>query len=127
MTSVWVAAFIAGLALAATFGVYFLLRGKAFVTALQAADTSMASSSPKTLFWSFLGAFILAAFLLAFIAGFVYSKIGAPLPFLGLAFGLALAASILAVVSKTPLIPDKVGANFMVAGVLGVLIPFLAA
>jgi hypothetical protein len=118
---------LAGLPLAGAFIVYFLLRGKTFVALMKSTDTSFASKTDQQVFVMFLASFAFGALFLGAIAGLVYSWVGSPNSFLGLAVGLAVLMSILAVVTRTPMTVDKIFMNFAVAGVLGYLIPLFSA
>ncbi len=120
------AGLLAGLPLALVFGVYVLLRGKALVTFFKGLDESMARLSDKAMFGIVLACFLGAAFLFGALAGLVYGLLGSQVRFVALALGAAVLFSILALVSKTPLIADKIVWNFAVGGILGGLIPLIS-
>ncbi|MEW5871188.1 MAG: hypothetical protein AB1894_18095 [Chloroflexota bacterium] len=118
---------LAGLPLAALFVIYLLIRGRALVIFFKEQDENIARLSDRGLFAILLASFVGAAFLFGAISGVVYGLVGSRGTFMALAFGTAVALSILAVVSKTPLIADKIVWNLAVGGVLGLLVPLLSA
>jgi hypothetical protein len=122
MNNTVLAGLLAGGLLALVFVGYLLIRGRAFVDVLQ-QDQEMDRVSRKTLFWICLAGFIGAALLWGAIAGLIYGWIDSSQLFTGLAFGLAIMASVLAFATRTPMPYDKVFMNFAVAGVLGIAIP----
>jgi hypothetical protein len=117
---------LAGIPLSAVLVVYMLIRGKAFVQMLKSAGSDMNSMSDTTMFWLFLGTFVIMGLFFGGLAGIVYYFIGASKTFLWLALGLAILLSFLAAISHTPMVIDKVALNFTVALLLGILIPILA-
>lgn len=123
----FVAGLLSGLVLAFVFVGYMLARGRSLVTFFKEPDENFARLSDKTLFSIVLACFLGAALLFGLLSGLVYSWVGSGPYFSGLAIGLAILLSILALVSKQPLIPDKIFWNFAVGGVLGLLTPLLAA
>lgn len=116
---------IAGLPLAVVFLLYVVVRSDSFLNMLQSASNkglSMSFSSPRLLI---AAGFVLASLFFGVLASLVYRWIGAPLPFLALALGLAVLLSVLALSSRTPLPGDKVFMNLVVALILGVGVPYL--
>lgn len=127
MTPKIFAGLLAGVVLAGVFVIYYMIRGRAFVSMLKAGSPEMASTSDNALYFMFLGAFVFAALLLGVLSGILYGFIGSPVKFRILAAGLAGLASILAASSRTPMPVDKVFMNLAVAGALGGLVPVLVA
>lgn len=121
------AGLLAGLPLAALFVIYLLIRGRALVLFFKEQDENIARLSDRGLFAILLAGFVGAAFLFGAVAGAVYGLVGSRGTYMALAFGAAVIFSILAVISKTPLIADKIAWNLAVGGVLGVLVPLLSA
>jgi fucose 4-O-acetylase-like acetyltransferase len=119
------AGLLAGLMLAGVFVIYYLVRGRAFVATLKASSPEMANMSDNTLYLMFLGGFVFAALVLGLLSVIVYGFFGPAEKFRLLAGGLALLASVLAIISRTPMPVDKVFMNLAVASVLGGLIPVL--
>jgi len=126
MASKILSGFLAGIPLSAVLVVYMLIRGKAFVQMLKSTGSDMNSMSDTTMFWLFLGTFLIMGLFFGGLAGIVYYFIGASKTFLLLALGMAVLLSILAAISRTPMVIDKVALNFTVALLLGILIPILA-
>ena len=121
------AGLLAGLPLAALFLIYVLARWRALVSFFKGLDENIARIADNGLFAIILICFVGAAFLFGAISGMVYGLVGSRGTFMALAFGAAVVFSILAVVSKTPLIADKIVWNLAVGGVLGLLVPLLSA
>jgi hypothetical protein len=121
------AGLLAGLLLAGVFIIYYILRGRAFVAMIKASSPEMANTSDNALYFMFLGAFLFAALLLGILSVFVLGLLGTADKFRWLAAGLAVLASILAIISRTPMPVDKVFMNIAVASVLGWMIPVLVA
>lgn len=124
MNSTILAGLIADVLLALVFMGYLLVGGRAFVDILRQED-DMQRIPENTLFWLCLAGFSGAAITLGAIAGLIYGWIDSAQLFLGLSFGLAILASALAFLTRTPMPYDKVFMNLAVAGVLGVAIPSL--
>ena len=120
------AGLLSGLVLDLAFILYLLVRGRILVAFFCEQDESISRMPEKDLFAIILGGFVLAGLAFGAISGWVYALIGSPAYFIGLAFGLAILFSILALVSKQPLIPDKIAWNLAVGGLLGLLVPLLA-
>ena len=109
---------LAGLLLAGVFVIYYLIRGRVFVATLKASSPDMANMSDNTLYFMFLGGFVFSALVLGLLSVIVYGFFSPADKFRLLAGGLAVLASILAIISRTPMPVDKVFMNFAVAGVL---------
>ena len=124
MNNTVLAGLLAGGLLALVLVGYLLVRGGAFVAVLQ-EEGEMERIPAKTLFWVCLGGFIGAALFWGMIAGIIYGWIDSSQLFIALAFVLAILASVLAFVTRTPMTYDKVFMNFAVACVLGITIPLL--
>ncbi len=120
------AGLLAGLALAVVFVLYVVLRGRALAAFFQSLDQNIANLPEKKLFYIILACFIGAALLFGMIAGLVYGLVGSSTRFVSIAFGGAVLLSLLAAVSKTPLVGDKIVWNFTVGGVLGILVPLIS-
>jgi hypothetical protein len=120
------AGLIAGFVLALVFSIYMLVRGQS-LAAFFKTDDSLSSLSEKSLSYLLLAGFILVALIFGVISGLVYGWIGSRAYFTALAFGLAGLFSLLALISRQPLVPDKIFWNLAVGGVLGVLVPLFAA
>ncbi|MBL8164584.1 MAG: hypothetical protein JNJ61_21520 [Anaerolineae bacterium] len=115
----------AGLVLALAFVVYMGVRGRAVAAFLEQADTERKRPTPQTLV-TLTGGAVLAAILLGVAASLVYTLIDSPIRFIVLALGAAITLSAAAFVTDTGLVEDKVLLNFVVAVVLGLLVPLLA-
>lgn len=117
---------LAGAPLSALFALYFLVHGKVFVEMVTSSGDPGAQMMPQRVWYTlFLVSFVLAGLLFGVGAFFLYGKIGSPLRFrLGILTG-ALLLSALAVLSRTPLVWDKIIAHFAVAVTLSLLIPAL--
>jgi hypothetical protein len=126
MESRIIADLLAGSALAVVFVLYMILRGRALVAFFQGFDENIARLPYKTLFFIILAGFVGAALLFGGLAGVVYGLLGSSARFVFISFGAAVLFSALAVVSKTPLVGDKIVWNFTVGGVLGILVPFFS-
>ena len=116
----------AGIILALVLVVYMLIRGKQLVTEFKGLDETFASLSDKTLFWLFMGIFILMSLVFGALSGVIFSLLDSQSVFTLIAFGLGLLFSVVAIASKTPLMVDKVSWNLMVGFVLGITVPMLA-
>jgi len=122
-----VAGLLAGLPLVAVFGIYFALRGKALVEVIVAESGESLTAVPgNAMLWGMGTSFILVAFVFGIIASLVYGAVGSQVKFLGIALGAAVVLSVLAIISRTPLIGDKVSMHFAVALVLGLAVPWIA-
>ena len=116
----------AGIILAGVLVVYMLIRGKQLVTEFKGLDESSTRLSDNTLFWLFMGVFILMGLVFGVLAGVVFSLLDSQVAFTLIACGLGLLFSVVAIASKTPLMVDKVSWNLMVGLVLGITVPMLA-
>jgi uncharacterized membrane protein YraQ (UPF0718 family) len=106
---------------------YMVWRGRSLAQVLTSTSSEADAMSEQTWFYLMLGSFALAPFVFGVLAGLVYSWIGDLLVYRLLALGLAGLFSVLAVLSRTPLVAEKIGMSFSVALVFGLLVPFLAA
>ena len=95
------------------------------VSSMVEPDPSLAEFSAGTLFWMFLGTLALAPLAFGALGSLVYGGVGSPRWFLILGAGLAVLFSVLAAVSRTPMIGLKIVMNFAVGIVLGILVPLL--
>jgi hypothetical protein len=127
MGNTLIAGILAGAALALVLAIYMLFRGKALVTFFKNLDESMARMPDRVIFGVLIAGFVGAAFVFGALAGLVYGWVGSRDAFLGIGLGLAALFSLLAAISRTPLIVDKIVWNFAVGGVLGVLTPWFAS
>jgi hypothetical protein len=105
--------------------IYMLLRGRSLVAMLKSGSETDAMTDQQW-YYLMLGTLALAPFLFGMMASLVYSWIGKPLVYLGVAVGLAVLFSIIALRSNTPARTEKTVMNFMVALDYGLLIPFLS-
>jgi len=119
------AGFTVGIPLARVLGVYAVQRGKALVVFFQGTEKSLANIPEKAFYYLIVACFVGAAFLFGVVSGLVYSWVGTP-AYYYLAFGLAVALSLLALVIKTPLKGDKIFWNLVIGCLLGFLVPILA-
>ena len=119
------AGLLSGVALALVFAAYTLLRRSAVLAGFRATDESIANIPKHTLFYLVLGAFSSAAVLLGVAAGFAYGWLGLPLYTIA-AFTAAIILSLIAVLTRTRMMWDKVFWNLATGAVLGLLIPLLA-
>lgn len=122
---------VAGLVAAAPLSVlgvvYMLIWGRGMVTSLMANEIDSGSMTESQWTLIFLGSVALAPFAFGALSGVVYGWVKSPHLFRGLAAGLAVLFSLLAVISRTPMPFMKVVLNVAVALVLGVLVPLLSA
>lgn len=116
---------IAGFILGIVLGIYVLVRRAKLVAFFKDQDESIARITNRTLLLIILVCFVSAAFLFGLVAGIVYGWLGATSTYRMVALGLAILLSFLAVISRTPLLGDKIFWNFAVSGVLGVMVPLL--
>ena len=119
------AGLLAGLALALVFVLYMLARERKLAGFFRESEESLAKLPEDAFFYIMMACFVAAGLLFGALSGLVYGWIGSPTHYMGLALGLALCLSVLAAVSKQPLVPDKIIWNFAVGGVLGILVPLL--
>ena len=122
----FVSGLVAGLPLGVLGAIYSMARYEALVAVFQEGDAEMAAMGEGAMRLMLLAMFGLGPLLLGGVAGLVYGAIGSQQTYLGLAVGIAIVASILAVAVRTPLMGDKIVMNFAVALLLGMLIPRLA-
>jgi uncharacterized membrane protein len=118
--------FIAGFILGIVLGIYVLVRKDKLVMFFKDQDESIARMSDRALFVIILGCFISAALMFGVLAGLVYAWLGVTSIYVMVSIGAAVLLSLLAVVSRTPLVGDKIFWNFAVGGVLGFMVPLLA-
>ena len=121
------AGLLAGVVLALFFVVYVLVRRQALVVSFKGMDDSIAQVPDRALSAIILASFVGASLLFGALAGLVYGWVASGGAFAAIALGLAGIFSILAVVSRTPLVADKIVWNFAVGGVLGVLVPLFVS
>jgi hypothetical protein len=117
---------IAALPLSALGITYVLTRFQTVAGAFREGDQEMASVTDASLRLMLLAMFGLGPLLLGGVAGLVYSAVGTRPLFLGIALGLASLMSIWAVLSRTPMMSEKIVMNFAAALILGTLVPLLA-
>ena len=117
--------FIAGSILGIVLGIYVVVREDKLVMFFKDQDDSIAKMSDRALFVIILGCFLSAALLFGVLAGLVYAWLGVTSIYVMVAIGAAVLLSLLAVVSRTPLVGDKIFWNFAVGGVLGLMVPLL--
>ena len=119
------AGLLAGVPLAVLLLTYVLVRGKIVAAFFQSQDEELAQVSPQRMFFIILGGFVGMAFLFGALSGLVYTWLGVP-TFRYVAFGAGTLFSLVAVLTKTPLLWDKIFWNLAIGGVLGSLVPILA-
>lgn len=122
----YTAGLLSGIALALVFAVYIFLRKRTLIRGFKDADASIENIADQTLFFLLLGAFGTASVLMGVAGGLAYALLGLPVYYY-VAFGAAVALSLVAVLTRTPMTWDKVFWNIAAGGVLGLLIPLLAA
>lgn len=116
---------VAAVPLAVFFSIYLRVRGNALVIFFQELDERIDNVPGRTLYFLISTGFIGAAFLFGAFAGLVHSWLGMPV-FRYTALGAAALLSLLALISKTPLLIDKITWNVAVGVILGMLVPFFA-
>ena len=119
----YLAGLAAGIPISLVCLAYVLLRRDAVVEAFTSGGGGTMSTGAAT-------ALAIAAAVcigpgLGLAAAFVYGLIGAQLQYVLLAFGLATLMSVAALVSRTPLMIEKMVLNYVVAVTLGLLMPWL--
>lgn len=120
-----IAGLLAGLVLAGVFALYLVVRGRALLGFFQELDPNIARMPERALIWMLLIGFTASALMFGLLAGLVYSWVDSPGTFALLGLGAALLLSVLALLSRTPLLGDKIAWNFAVGAVLGLLVPLL--
>jgi hypothetical protein len=120
------AGILAGLPLSALGVTYVLVRFQAVAAVFREGDQEMAALTDASLRLMLIAMFGLAPLLLGGVAGLVYGAVGTRHLFLGIALGLALLMSLWAVLSRTPMMGEKIVMNFAVALILGTLVPLVA-
>lgn len=121
------AGLIAGLPLAALLIVYILARGRAMGDVMKSTSPEFARLSDAQMTLVLLAMFAGMALFLGLVSGVVYGLVRTPELFRAVALGLAVLMTAAAVLTRTPMMVDKIVANFAVAIVLGGLVPVLAA
>lgn len=106
---------------------YMLWKGSGLVQVLLSDSTEAKIMSEQGWFYLMLGSFALAPFVFGILAGLVFGWVGDTLAYRLLALGLAVLFSLLALLSRLPMVPAKVAMNFLVALNFGLLVPLLAA
>jgi hypothetical protein len=130
--NVLLAGFIAGIPVGVIGGLLLWLRGKSYVPELKATNAEMAKWSDQLVTLMLAGGSALASLAFGVLAGWVYGQFAArfasnaAIYFLALAIGLAVIASILALVSKTPMVREKIVLNLDFGIGFGLLVPWLA-
>jgi hypothetical protein len=119
-----IAGLVAAIPVAVFFALYVTVRGKALIAVLQEQEESIAKMTEKTLRILTYIVFIDAALLFGVLSGVVYGWLGMP-TFRYVALCAATLLSLLALVSKTPLVLDKVIWNVAVGVGFGILVPLL--
>lgn len=120
-----VAGLIAALPLSVVGTTYALIGEQRLSKVFQTNSPEMAEMPQGATRLMLLAMFGLGPLVLGFVAGLVYPVVDAPQLYLGLALSLAALMSIAALITRTPLMVDKIGMNFVVAATLGLLIPRL--
>ena len=91
--------------------------------ALKDGGMDMSPMSDAQMRWLLMAMFALTPLMFGLLAGVVYGWMQDAALFLVIALGLALLFSVAAVVLRTPWARPKIGANFAVALVIGLLLP----
>ncbi len=121
--------FLAGLVSALPLSVLgvtaMMIWGRQLPGALKASGADM-SMSDSQVYLLFLGTFALAPLMFGVLSAVVYNWVKDPMLFRGIALGLAIVMSALALISHTPMAFPKIAANFAVAIAFGLLLPWLA-
>jgi hypothetical protein len=115
----------AGIVLAVVFAVYMLVRGKALVTEFKELEASSTRLPDKTMLLLLSGGFIMLALVFGVLSGIVLSLVGSKVIYMLIAAVLAFLFSFAAIVSKTPMMADKVVWNVLIGMVLGIIVPLL--
>ena len=118
------AGLVAGVVLGVIFIGYLALRGEAFARVMQ-EDSDLGTMTTSQMRWVLVAMFGGGALLWGIGAGLIYGWVASPSTYRLLAGGAAVVLSLLALISKTPLIPDKIFMNFAVAINYGFLLPWL--
>jgi hypothetical protein len=121
----FVSGLVAGLPLSALGVIYSMLRFEGLADLFREGDAEMAAMGEGPMRLMLLAMFGLGPLFLGGIAGLVYGAIGSQQTYLVLAIGIATIASILALLSRTPMMSDKIIMNYIVAVTLGLLIPHM--
>jgi hypothetical protein len=127
MANRFVAGVVAGLAISAVGLIYSLLRKDQMVGLFMQAGEGEPAMSASAASWMLFGSMLFMGPFLGLLAALVYGWLPSPTAYLGLALGLATLLSIGAVASRTPMIGEKIGMNYVVAIVFGVILPRLAS
>ncbi|MBE0690636.1 MAG: hypothetical protein IH587_11005 [Anaerolineae bacterium] len=117
---------VASTPLAVILALYATLRGKELSARLTSTDAFATLSNEQATAVIAVG-MVVGSLLLGVAAGLVYGRVESRQLFPVVALGLALLLSLVAVLTQTTLLPDKILGNFATAFVLGCFIPLLAA
>jgi low temperature requirement protein LtrA len=118
----YLAGVVAGLPVSLLCLAYVLLRRDVVVAVFSGGERPMPEQAAPALAF---GAAIFIGPVLGLAAAFVFDRVGSEQQYVALAFGLATLMSIVALVSRTPLMVEKIVLNFAVAAALGLLMPGL--
>jgi uncharacterized membrane protein YoaK (UPF0700 family) len=102
-----------------------LVKGHDLVHLVKSSNTDPNTKTDQQWYYVMLVSLALIPFVFGAVAELTYGWIGKPMNYLILAVGIAVFLSILAVISKTPMLFIKIVMNFLVALDFGVLIPLL--
>jgi VIT1/CCC1 family predicted Fe2+/Mn2+ transporter len=101
------------------------VRGKALVTEFKELEASSIRLPDKTMLLLLSGGFIMLALVFGVLSGIVLSLVGSKVIYMLIAAVLAFLFSFAAIVSKTPMMADKVVWNVLIGMVLGIIVPLL--
>jgi hypothetical protein len=119
------AGLVAAVPLAVVAFIYMLVKGHDLVQLVKSSNTYPNTMTDQQWYYVMLVSLALIPFVFGAVAGLTYGWIGKPMNYLILTVGIAVFLSILAVISKTPMLFTKIVMNFLVALDFGELIPLL--
>jgi hypothetical protein len=118
----YLAGVVAGIPVSLLCLAYLLLRRDAVVEVFRGGGHPMPVQAATALAF---GTAVLIGPLLGLAAAFVFDRVGSEQQYVLIAFGLATLMSLAALVSRTPLMVEKIVLNYAVALALGLLMPLL--
>jgi hypothetical protein len=126
MTNRLVAGVVAGLAISAVGLIYSLVRKDKMVGLFMRGGEGEPAMSASAASWMLFGSMLFMGPFLGMRAALLYGRLPSPTAYLGLALGLATLMSIGAIAGRTPMMGAKIGMDYLVALVFGLLLPRLA-
>lgn len=121
----FLAGILIGLPISVISVLYALARRDYVIAAMRAGDPGTGGLSDRAFFLSVLSGFALVGPLLGVLSALVLGWISSPSVFRAVALSLGALMTVAAVVTRTPMTPEKIVLNILVACGFGVLLPRL--